>query len=185
MKSNFRSSYIFIFVFAVGMIIFVFGYKVFLKSVYPIKYENIVNESCKMYNIEPELIYAMIKSESGFDEKAESPVGARGLMQITPDTFEWLKIYTNDKDLNIEELFNPEVNIRYGTLFISILRKRYYSDEIILCAYNAGMSTVDRWLKDGKVSNGGEELIFIPYKETREYVSRIKESKEMYKYLYF
>lgn len=185
MKQNLRSLVIFIFIFVLSLIIFILSYTFFLKSAYPIKYENIVNDSAKRYNIEPELIYAVIKSESGFDANAKSSAGALGLMQITPDTFDWLQTYTKEEFMGTNELFNPQVNIRYGTLFLSMLRGKYDSEELVLCAYNAGMTAVDRWLRDERISNFGQGLKFIPYNETKDYVMKIKTSKRIYKSLYF
>ena len=186
MKNNFRSFIFFIFVFVLSFIVFSLGYNLFLKSIYPIKYESIVNSLSKEYNIEPELIYAVIKSESGFDENAVSSAGALGLMQITPETFSWLQTYNKEPQImQSSKLFSPEVNIKYGTLFLSILKKRYPSEELVLCAYNAGMNITDRWIKDKKISEFGESVKNIPYKETRNYISKIKKSKEMYKLLYF
>lgn len=172
-------------IFMFGILIFVFGYKSLLKSIYCKKYEDVVNKASMMYNIEPELIYAIIKNESGFDSSARSLAGALGLMQITPDTFRWLQTYTEDVSMGTEKLFDPEVNINYGTLFISILRRKYNSDDLVLCAYNAGISTVERWIKNGNISDFGEELMVIPYKETREYIIKIKKCEEMYRILYF
>ncbi len=152
---------------------------------YPIKYEDIVSEASQTYSVEKELIYAIIKCESGFDEHAHSHAGAIGLMQLMPETFEWLQTYTHNSKLNESELKNPKINIMYGTLLISILRKKYISDEIVLSSYNAGESVVKRWLSDKKVSADGIKFDNIPYKETRDYISRVKTTKKLYKKLYF
>lgn len=174
-----------IFALALSMIVFIKGYKAILKAVYPIKYEDIVNEMSKEYNIEPELIYAVIKTESGFDNGAKSSAGALGLMQITPKTFEWLK-KNKKRTLNEpEEILNPKVNIGYGVLFLSILREKYDSEILVLCAYNAGMSAVDRWIREKKVSKNEKDFQVIPYKETKYYVKKVKGCKRMYKMLYF
>ena len=155
-----------------------------MKIVYPIKYEDTVNDACTKYEVEPELIYAIIKNESNFDENAISGAGACGLMQITKATFDWLLMYTNE-DLSENDLLNPEININYGVMMMSILKNRYFSEEVALSAYNAGMSTVDRWLKNENYTKNGEELYFVPYKETRDYVKRVEETKSIYKNLYF
>lgn len=184
MKNKLRLVIFFIFIFTLSLIMFIGGYRSLLKVIYPIKYENIVNEVSKEYNVKSELIYAIIKTESGFDEKAKSSAGALGLMQITPETFEWLK--KNKKgDGAPEEILNPNVNIRYGVFFLSILIEKYRSEFLVLCAYNAGMSAVDRWIKEGKISESSEKIDLIPYRETRKYVKRVKNSKETYKMLYF
>ncbi len=107
-------------------------------------------------------------------------------MQITPETLEWLKTcYTHDTKVSETDLKNPEVNIFYGTLFISILNKKYSSEQVVLSAYNAGITTVERWLADLTTSSNGKDLSYIPYKETRDYVERVKKAKKIYKKLYF
>ncbi len=156
-----------------------------LKAFYPIKYEDIVSKDSETYGVEKELIYAIIKCESGFDENARSPADAVGLMQITPDTFKWLQKYIPESHFGEDELKNPEVNIAYGTLLISILRKKYSTDETVLSAYNAGETVVKRWLSDKNVSKDGVNFNTIPYKETRDYVNRVKTAKKIYKKLHF
>ncbi len=169
-----------------AVLLLAWGYKTLMEVIYPIKYEGIVSQSSKKHGVEEELIYAIIKAESGFNEDAQSKAGACGLMQITPDTFEWLQLYTKSKKKMGEiHLNDPEVNINYGTMFISMLRKKYGSDDLVLSAYNAGPRTVERWLKDEKISKDGEELRKIPYKETQNYVKRVKQIKKIYKKLYF
>lgn len=185
LSSAVKAILIFILVGLCEIILLVLGYGIFFRAVYPIRYVKIVNDVSKLYNVEPEMIYAIIKVESDFNEIAESRSGAYGLMQIMPDTFEWLQLFTKEEKMDPEHLKNPDINIQYGTFFISELRKRYGSDELILSAYNAGISKVDKWLKDENISNGGEELTIIPYKETREYVRRVLESKDMYYRIYF
>lgn len=156
----------------------------FYKSVYPKKYEDIVNEVSIKYNLKPQLIYAVIKTESNFDPNAKSPAGAIGLMQITEDTFNWLQSMTKE-NLDLMYLYDPYVNINYGAKFLSVLRDKYYSDEVVLSAYNAGMTSVERWLKDENISLLGEQLNYIPYKETRNYVKKVIKTQDMYEKLYF
>jgi soluble lytic murein transglycosylase len=152
---------------------------------YPVKYEETVLEASATYGVEKELIYAIIKCESGFDEHAHSHAGAVGLMQIMPETFRWLQTCDSDLKLNEKDLENPETNIKCGTLLISMLRKKYGDEDIVLSSYNAGISVVRRWLNDKSVSADGVHLHNIPYKETKDYVSRVKIAKKFYKELYF
>lgn len=70
-------------------------------------------------------------------------------------------------------------------LFLSILREKYDSEILVLCAYNAGMSAVDRWIREKKVSKNEKDIQVIPYKETKYYVKKVKGCKRMYKMLYF
>lgn len=160
-------------------------HKSVVNLIYPLKYEDIIFRESSKYNLKKELIFAIIKCESGFDEKAHSHADARGLMQITPETFEWLKKCYTHEDLDLSELENPEVNIPYGVLFVSILMKKYKNEEVALSAYNAGMTTVDRWLSNRETSDDGIALKHIPYKETRNYVKKVQKSKKNYKKLYF
>lgn len=174
--------------FIFGLIIFgiVFGSKAVLKCVYPIKYEELVEKNSKEYAVEKELIYAIIKCESGFDENAKSHAGACGLMQITPETFEWVCRYqAKNKDLKSDDIHKPETNIKIGTLFISTLIKKYKNEVLALCAYNAGTNAADRWLRENKEFKKSADTEHIPYPETKEYVKRVQRAKKMYKKLYF
>ena len=162
------------------------AYFYFLKRAYPLDYEDIVTAEAAKYDIEPAFIYAIIKSESGFDPNAESSAGARGLMQLMPATFEWLQSKVNDGEiLDESELYNPEVNIRYGVYFISLLQSVYGDEEVVLSAYNAGMGTVDNWLKDSELSDDGKTLKEIPFAQTSAYVDKVLSAREMYRNLYF
>ncbi len=147
----------------------------YIKIMYPLEYSEIVEEMSEKYDVQQELIYAIIKTESNFDEKAESPVGALGLMQIMPTTFEWLQTY-NDGEITMdtEELFNPEVNIEYGTIFLQFLLDRYDSIECVAAGYNAGFGAVDEWLTNPEYSEDGVTLSYIPYPETENYVEKVE-----------
>lgn len=161
------------------------GCKILMKAFYPVKYEDVITKASKTYNVEKELIYAIIKCESDFDQNAHSHADAIGLMQITPDTFNWLRMNLHEKCVSSDMLKDPETNIMYGTLLISLLRRKYHNDDIVLCAYNAGETPVKRWLLDKKISSDGFNLQNIPYKETRNYVKKVKFAKKIYKKLYF
>ena len=155
---------------------------IFFGFIYPVKYKynNIINRASERYNVQKELICAMIKAESNFNQDAHSHANAQGLMQITPETFEWLRdYYTHEKNLDISGIKNPETNIFYGSLLISILLKKYnYDEEIALGAYNAGITTIERW-------KNNNNLDYIPYKETRNYIKKVKLFKKIYQIFYF
>lgn len=153
--------------------------------IYPTKYSDIVCNACETYGVDKDLVFAIIKCESGFDEKAHSRANAKGLMQITPETFRWLvSRYTHEKNLTESDLEDPKINISYGCLLLSILKKKYKSEDAVLSAYNAGMTTTNKWLSNEKYSSNGLDFDFIPYKETRDYVERVKKAKNYYKNLY-
>lgn len=153
---------------------------------YPLDHKELVLENSDKYNVEKELIFAIIKCESGFDKKAHSHANALGLMQLTPETFNWLKdCYTHEENKSHLELEIPEVNISYGTLLISLLLKKYKNEDVALSAYNAGISATDRWLSNKQYSKDGQTLQYIPYKETRDYVQKVQRAKSIYKNIYF
>jgi soluble lytic murein transglycosylase len=166
-------------------IVFLFSHKFFLKEAQSLKYFDYVSASAKKYDIEPAFIYAVIYTESNFQEKAVSRSGAIGLMQITKDTFEWLRKKRNDGPIDDSSLNDPQVNIDYGAYFLSILSSKYESERTVLCAYNAGIGTVAQWLSDPEVSKDGKNLSVIPYPETRNYVDKVLKCKNMYSRLYF
>lgn len=158
-----------------------FVYNFALRRICPLKYQAFVMESAQKHGVEPELIYAVIKTESNFLSTAESHKGALGLMQITPDTFEWLKLYTKEKEVDYQSLKNPQISIDYGTFMLAKLLLKYQNEDLTICAYNAGIATVDRWLKNRIYTKNGINLSFIPYKETREYLNKVKKYKKIYK----
>ena len=160
-------------------------YFYFLKKAYPIEYEDIVTQETAKYEIEPSLVYAVIRSESSFRPQAKSTAGAMGLMQLTPETFQWLQTKVNPGEpMDDTALNDPKVNIRYGVYLLSLLRSQYDDETVVLCAYNAGMGNVNKWLKNVETSPDGETLSSIPIEETRNYVDRVLKSKEMYEKLY-
>ena len=150
---------------------------------YPKKYSRIVSEQAKAYELEENLVYAVIKAESNFDPKAESPVGALGLMQLMPDTFEWMQSHVGG-EYGTDALFDPAVNIRFGCALLRLLLNEYGDLRVALCAYNAGMGNVTSWLSDGAYSEDGITLQSIPFDETRLYVQKVLQYKETYEELY-
>lgn len=159
------------------------GYNRFQKSIYPLRYAEYVEKYAQEYHLEPALVYAVIRSESNFDAGARSRSGALGLMQMMPDTFNWLQEIQKDT-YSEEDLFRPEVNIRYGCRYLSMMVEKYGSLRTALCAYNAGSGTVDGWLRDSRYSSDGKNLSRIPYEETQNYADAVIKSYDKYKELY-
>jgi len=153
--------------------------------IYPIKYEEIVSKCSEKYNLDPFLLYAMIKVESSFDAKAVSPKDARGLMQIMPTTGEWIAQKLKDEHFDKEDLFEPQKNIMMGAWYINYLNEKFDGDmSLAIMAYNAGPSNVQNWLLDENVSSDGKTLENIPYDETAKYERKIMNSYNMYKKIY-
>jgi soluble lytic murein transglycosylase len=163
------------------------------KKAHPKNYSDIVEKYAAEYDIPPEVIFAVIKTESGFDPNARSSAGALGLMQMMPSTFEWLtgEEHLNEKLADIK-LFDPEVNIRYGTYYISYLKNRFFANQtnenidwdIIFAAYNGGEGNVAKWLCDPECIDENGKLVNIPFSETHSYVSKVNKALNTYKEIY-
>lgn len=155
-----------------------------LKIIYPIKYENFVENYSTKYEVDKNLIYAIIKAESNFNENAKSSSDAIGLMQIMEIT----AIETARKmDLEVteEDLFKPDLNINIGLKYFTYLLNHYNNNyPLAIIAYNAGMGNVDAWLKDGTIKEDGTDIENVPFKETNNYVRKILRDYEIYKELY-
>lgn len=151
------------------------------ENIYPEEYKQYVEKYSKEYNLDEALVYAVIKTESNFDEDAVSGVGAMGLMQIMPGTFEWLQTLTKGEiTMDSDSLLDPEININYGCEFLRFLLNRYSVESTAVAAYNAGFGAVDGWLADENYSKDGENLDYIPYPETSNYVVKVENAKEYY-----
>ena len=137
---------------------------------YPVRYQEQVRYVSGLYSVPPALVLAVIRSESGFDPRAVSGVGAMGLMQLMPQTF----AEVSEKVLNGEgDPFCVEDNLRCGVAYLRLMLSRYSVLGTALAAYNAGPGTVDGWLADRSLSPDGKTLAEIPYPETEEYVARV------------
>ncbi len=152
------------------------------KTNYPLKHSEIVEKYAEEYSIQKELIYAVIKCESGYQSDAVSSKGAIGLMQLLPTTYVWLAEKEDSTDIDENLLYSPETNIKYGTYYLNWLYSKYGSWETALAAYNAGHGRVDKWIQSGTYTG---EIDDIPYKETREYVKKVLRAKEVYHDIYF
>jgi len=156
-----------------------------LKHLYPQTYSQYVEKYSEEYGLDKNLIYSIIKAESGFDSGAISPRDAKGLMQILDSTGEWAAEKIKIKDFESSKLLEPQTNIRIGCWYIARLLKQYDQNiELALVAYNAGSGNVSKWLKDSNISSNGKTLDRIPFEETKNYVSKIKKYNNMYKKLY-
>ncbi len=157
----------------------------FEKLNYPIKYSQYVEKAAIDYNLEPALIYAVIRTESGFNPEAESGAGACGIMQMMPSSFEWLQQQRGEENsYTTEDLFDPAICIDYGSYLLSYFMEYYGNERCAVAAYNAGFVVSD-WLADSSCSSDGKTLYSIPYEETSNYVDRVESAKEMYIKLYY
>ena len=154
-----------------------------MKLLYPRPYRALVQREAAEFGLEEELVYGVIKAESGFDEDAQSHAGAHGLMQLTQETFDWIASLYPTEDGGAD-VFQPEDNIHCGCALLRLLLDQYGSLEVALAAYNAGMGNVSQWLESGDYSHDGETLHTIPYPETDAYVEKVQRAYEIYRKLY-
>lgn len=146
--------------------------------VYPTKYEEIVSRYASEYGVPDNLIFAVIRSESGFDPEAKSSVGAVGLMQLMPASYEWVSWRLGEETTEIGRS-DPEINIRCGTYLLSYFYSEFSDWDLAIAAYNAGDGRVKNWLNDPEISDNGK-LTDIPFPETKNYLNKVKNAWEAY-----
>ena len=153
---------------------------------YPCRYSEYVEYYAGKYNIDPLILYSFIRTESNFNPNAQSNVGARGLMQITEETFDWIKSkIAPSEPLTFDDLYDPETNIRFGTYFVSYCLLRYQQDlATAAAAYHSGWGTVDNLLRMEEHSTDGQTLKGFPYNQMHHYVEKITASYAVYTRLY-
>ncbi|HEY7256223.1 MAG TPA: lytic transglycosylase domain-containing protein [Solirubrobacterales bacterium] len=141
----------------------------------PLRHEDIIRQQAQDKGVDASLIAAVIYAESRFRDQT-SHAGARGLMQITPTTAKEIERLSGGTTFKLEDLSDPDINIRYGTFYLAELLKRFDGSEVAaLAAYHAGPTAVERW--------GGSSLTIdqIPIDETRGYVEEVLDKKEDYR----
>jgi soluble lytic murein transglycosylase len=139
---------------------------------YPLHYTAIVKGHAQNYRLDPALLAAVIDAESKFRADAKSGSGAIGLMQLLPSTAHGIALHTGGSNFTTADLYNPEINVRYGSWYLRHLLDKYGDERTALAAYNAGQNNVDRWKSD---SSG------IRFAETRAYVDRVEKLKRIYR----
>ena len=142
---------------------------------HPLHYQEIVLGHARNYRLDPALLAAVIYQESKFNADAKSDRGAIGLMQLLPDTAKGIAVRTGGSKFRVSDLYDPELNVRYGSWYLRHLLDRYGSERIALAAYNAGQANVDGWRARG---------IGIQFDETKEFVNHIESLKKTYRHAY-
>jgi soluble lytic murein transglycosylase len=142
---------------------------------YPLRYANIVRGHAHNYDLDPALLAAVIEDESKFNAGAKSSAGAIGLMQLQPATAEGIAIRTGGTKFVLSDLYNPEINVRYGAWYLHHLLLKYGNERLALAAYNAGQENVDRWRAEG---------VGVQFPETRAYVAKVERLKGIYRRAY-
>jgi soluble lytic murein transglycosylase len=142
---------------------------------YPLRYRQIVLGHARNYDLDPSLLAAVIYQESRFRADARSSSGAIGLMQLMPETAQGIADRTGGTRFRQADLYDPEINVRYGAWYLNHLLARYHDERLALAAYNAGQRNVDRWRSEGEG---------IAFAETRGYVDRVEKLKAIYRRAY-
>ena len=138
----------------------------YARMVYPLAYEQIIRGHARNYDLDPALLAAVVYAESKFDADARSGSGAIGLMQLLPATAKGIALRTGGRRFRVRDLYDPEINVRYGSWYLRHLLAKYDgSVEKALAAYNGGQGNVDRG---------------IEYDETRKYVADVLEARDAY-----
>lgn len=151
---------------------------------YPRPYSATVEAAAAEFDVDPLLIWAVMREESRYDPEALSYVGARGLMQVMPSSQAWIAEQL-EEDISPGEAYTPEASIRMGAWFLRFLLDYFDGDlELAIAAYNGGAGSVDSWQADPGVSNRDDLLRWIGFGETREYLERVSLSYRVYRELY-
>jgi soluble lytic murein transglycosylase len=148
-------------------------------KVYPLHYEKEIAAVAKTYNVDPYLLAAIARTESGFNPDAQSHAGAVGLMQLLPSTAQWVTGLSNWKGPKKPVLTNPQDSLQLGACYLSYLQRTFDNPTAALAAYNAGQNAVRGWVQKagGSTSFGLKD---IPYPETQQYVQRVQRFQALY-----
>lgn len=146
-----------------------------------VRYREQIIREAQQYGLRPAFVAAIILNESSYDPSAVSSVGARGLMQLLPDTGRWVAGKLGIRDYTDDLLFDAETNLRLGVWYLDFLSDRYGGDPVLVaCAYHAGHGNVDTWLtrysRDGRTLSLDE----IPMENTRSYARKVVDSYAIY-----
>ena len=173
---------IIVLIFGLVSFAFTFAPSLLFKSMYPLRYEDEITASSATHGVDPYLVAAVIRSESSWDPEASSHQGARGLMQLMPETAQDMvaKGLVDGKRYSYENLEDPTVNIEYGCAYLSYLLTYFNgATDRAIAAYNAGMGNVDGWAKQDKLLHNA-----ITFPETQAYLVRVNMAKARYQELY-
>ncbi len=150
----------------------------------PLRHEDVIRQQAEEKGLDPSLIAAVIYTETHFVPR-ESSAGAQGLMQITPETAEFIAHRSGGTAFEQADLDSPQINIAYGTYYLRYLLRRFDANVVLgLAAYNGGEGNVERWVAEA--AERGEEFTAddIPFPETRHYVKNVLKAQQEYRATY-
>jgi soluble lytic murein transglycosylase len=150
----------------------------------PLRYQTIIRTQAAQKRLDPALVAAVIYAETKFDART-SPAGAEGLMQIEPQTAEYLARVSGGYGFTVSDLWKPSVNIAYGSYDLRLLIDQFHgSVPLALAAYNAGAGNVQQWLETAAARHRRLTVGSIPFPETRDYVQRVLQAQHEYRRTY-
>jgi soluble lytic murein transglycosylase len=183
-----RKSLLVVVGFAVAAVLVVLTAPLFEKAVneftLPLTNADVIRQQAADKRLDPALIAAVIYAETKFDPRP-SGAGAQGLMQIMPQTAEFLARRSGATSFTLGDLGTPQVNIAYGSYYLRYLLDRYGGDKTLaLAAYNGGEANVDSWLASARAAGHRLTIADIPFPETRDYVTRVLQAQRDYRTTY-
>jgi len=168
-----------------ALLVLVLGVREVLFALYPFPYRSVIDAAAASNGLDPRLLAAVVRTESGFRSDAASHAQALGLMQIEPSTGAWIAGKTGLASFSTLDLMNPQTNVRMGAWYLNNLRQQLGGRMLpAVAAYNAGPQPVSRWLAAGTWSGSAADADRIPFGETRVFVQRVLASYRMYRLLY-
>ena len=152
-----------------------------------VKYQDYITYYAAAYRLDPAYVAAIIKRESDYDPRAVSRKDARGLMQMMPDTFDWVRKNTGYRGADISVLFEPEAAIKMGCYLLRYIIDTMKTDDPILvtCAYHAGWGNVNAWLQRYSTDGKHLKLSQIPMDDTRYYAGKVLNAYAIYQQYYY
>ena len=167
------------------ILILLLGSKDFWRLFYPLPHKSLIVNEATRNDLDPFLVAAIIKSESNFSPGAESRSGARGIMQIMPETAVWAAEQMGLKEFHPDQLYDLKTNIKIGCWYLHNLNTEFAGNKIlVIAAYNGGRGNVREWLKSEAWSGEHSDVDRIPFPETREYVKKVLKYYKWYRYIY-
>ena len=152
---------------------------------YPLPHQDLVVLAAEENDVDPYLVFAIIRAESKYQTGAESSVGAKGLMQIMPETGAWIADQKGMEGFKTEDLHDPETNIAFGCWYLHNLKTEFQGNTALtIAAYNAGRGKVKEWAAKGIWNGDPHETDKIPFPETKQYVKNVLKNYEAYQAIY-
>lgn len=144
------------------------------RIIYPIQYKEEIEGASANVGVDPYLVAAVIRVESNYRADQESSKGAIGIMQVMPDTAQWMFEKDSFRAFGLTDLKDPGVNIKVGTAYLGLLHQQFgYNQVKAVASYNAGPGNVNKWLANHTWDGRLETIEDIPFGETRKYVSKV------------